>query len=95
MLFCNSFSTGASAWASVINAYSTYLIKKLQFHQIHPQFEGNFSIDTFIVTMAENGRAVTFGDGTPLIKLVKAGLIKDQFSLCFDQSGQGGVFTLV
>jgi hypothetical protein len=34
-----------------------------------------------------------FGQPTPLESMVQAGLIQDQFSFCFDKSGQGGLLT--
>lgn len=36
-----------------------------------------------------------FGQPTPLESMVQAGLIQDQFSFCFDKSGQGGLLTFV
>ncbi len=36
-----------------------------------------------------------FGQPTPIESMVQGGLIQDQFSFCFDKSGQGGLLTFV
>ena len=51
----------------VITDHSAYLLKRLQFHQQRPQYEGNLSLDTHIIdTMAAGATDVGVGDGMPI-----------------------------
>ena len=49
----------------VITDHSAYLLKRLQFHQQRPQYEGNLSLDTHIIDSMAAG-ATDVGDGMPI-----------------------------
>ncbi|KAL6042324.1 kinase 1, variant 3 [Balamuthia mandrillaris] len=70
--FLNHQQQGITTSSRIIGEYAVYIIKKLQFHSLHPQYEGNYSLDTFFVSMLSAGMSFSVGDGTPVSKEVAA-----------------------
>lgn len=71
LAFFNAINTkwrGAKqdALVQTVCEYSLFIIKKLQFHCLHPQYEGNYSLDTFFVVTLSSGIQGAVGDGTPI-----------------------------
>eukprot|EP01088_Endostelium_zonatum_P016268 TRINITY_DN4324_c0_g1_i2.p1 TRINITY_DN4324_c0_g1~~TRINITY_DN4324_c0_g1_i2.p1 ORF type:complete len:1240 (+),score=284.20 TRINITY_DN4324_c0_g1_i2:1949-5668(+) len=56
------FTKSPTATSGVLVTYGNYLIKKLAFHKSNVQYEGNYSIDTYLVSLAESGAGVTAVD---------------------------------
>eukprot|EP01090_Pellita_catalonica_P016946 TRINITY_DN5010_c0_g1_i1.p1 TRINITY_DN5010_c0_g1~~TRINITY_DN5010_c0_g1_i1.p1 ORF type:complete len:926 (+),score=176.67 TRINITY_DN5010_c0_g1_i1:282-3059(+) len=71
-----SNATTILGMASVIKAYSEYVVKKLKFHSQNPNYEGNYSMDSYIVTIMEAGLSLNVGDGTSMSKQVVAQMLE-------------------
>jgi DNA-binding transcriptional LysR family regulator len=57
----------ASGVVKVICDHSAYLMKRLQFHQQRPHYEGNLSLDSYLLDSMTSGPAdAGVGDGTPV-----------------------------
>lgn len=50
-------------YAGLIAQYTTFLVKKIQFHHSHREFEGSLSLDTYAANLKTKNIQLKIGEG--------------------------------